>query len=220
MKSLARRADGDLRAVINDLQMLTQGSKKLVKEDLEMISDRNRTETMFNALMKVLKTTDTSIAKDAFEDVQEDVDQIFLWLDENLPKEYEKPEDLVRAYAMLSKADVYRRRIQRRQEWRFLLYIYALLSAGVAAAKDEKYKKFVQYAPTKRILILWQANMKYARRKAIAEKIALATHSSSKRVIHDTLPFIQQVMKHDTLSREKFASEFDLDKEEIEWMIS
>ncbi len=220
LKSLARKADGDLRAGINDLQMLTHATKLLRKEDLELISDRNKTESMFSALMKIFKTTDLGVSKTAFENVAEDVDEIFLWLDENLPKEYVKPDDLVRAYDHLSRADVYRGRIRRWQHWRFTVYILTLLSSGVALSKSEKYKGFVQYTPTKRILKLWQANMKYAKRKAIAAKIAAKTHSSSRRVIQDTLPYVQTMMKKNKSYYDLFTREFDLDQEEVGWMMN
>ncbi|MBI3032336.1 replication factor C large subunit [Candidatus Woesearchaeota archaeon] len=220
LKSLARKADGDLRAGINDLQMLTHATKMLRKEDLDLISDRNKTETMFNALMKVFKTTDLETSKTAFENVAEDVDEIFLWLDENLPKEYVHPEDLARAYHYLSRADVYRGRIRRWQYWRFTVYILVLLSSGIALSKSEKYKGFVQYGPTKRILKLWQVNMKYAKRKAIAAKIAAKTHSSSRRVIQDTLLYVQVMMKKSKSYCDAFTKEFDLDQEEVGWIMS
>lgn len=220
LKSLARKADGDLRAGINDLQMLTHATKILRKEDLDLISDRNRTETMFDALMKIFKTTDINVSKTAFDAIAEDVDEIFLWMDENLPKEYLLAQDLARAYDHLSRADVYRGRIRRWQHWRFTVYIIALLSSGIALSKSEKYKGFVQYGPTKRILKLWQANMKYAKRKAIAAKIAAKIHSSSRRVIQDTLPYVQAMMKRNKSYCDSFTKEFDLDQEEVGWMIS
>ena len=113
-----------------------------------------------------------------------------LWLDANLPEEYARPEDLARAYDALSKADVFQRRIRRWQHWRFLVYINALLTAGVAVAKDKKYEKFVQYKPTGRLLKIWWANQKSMKKKAIAEKIAHKTHSSKKDILKSTMPYL------------------------------
>jgi replication factor C large subunit len=139
LKTFARRCGSDVRAAINDLQTFTN-DKKLTKETLEELSDRNKTEKITSALLKIFKTTDANIARNALNNIDEDFDKVMLWIDENLPKEYIIPEDLARAYDKVSKADVFSRRIRRRQHWRFLIYINALLSAGIATAKDEKYK--------------------------------------------------------------------------------
>jgi replication factor C large subunit len=218
LKSLARHAAGDLRSAINDMQTLTHENKELKEDNLKELSDRNRTENMLSALMKVFKTTDINIAIKAFENVEENIDKQFLWIDQNLPVEYQKPEDLARAYDCLSKADVFKGRIRRWQYWRFLVYVNALISAGVAVAKDEKYRGFTSYKPTTRILKLWRANMKYQKRKSIASKIAEKTHTSSKRALQDTLPYLSVIFKKNKNLSDKLAQEFDLDKDEIEWL--
>ena len=137
---------------------------------------------------------------------------------QNLPEEYQKPEDLARAYDCLSRADVFNGRIRRWQHWRFLVYVNALISAGVAVAKDEKYKSFTSYKPTTRILKLWRANMKYQKRKSIASKIADKTHTSSKRALQDTLPYLSIIFRKNKKLAGQLAQEFELDKDEVEWL--
>jgi replication factor C large subunit len=218
LKSLSRRAAGDLRAAINDLQGLVSGGE-LVKENVRELSERDKTETIIDALVRVFKVKDAKIASRALQNVDEDIDQCFLWIDSNLPKEYTKPEDLARAYNALSKADVYRGRIRRWQHWRFLIYVNALITAGVATAKDEKYKEFVKYAPTQRLLKIWRANMKYQKRKAIAEKIAIKTHTSIKDTIKSTFPYVQVMMRKDKAMKKELTEFFEFDKEEVSWMV-
>ncbi len=218
LKSLARHAGGDVRSAINDLQTLTHETRELKNEDLNELSDRNKKENMLSALMKVFKTTDINIAIRAFENVEEDIGKQFLWIDQNLPEEYQKPEDLARAYDCLSKADVFKGRIRRWQHWRFLVYVNALISAGVAVAKDEKYRGFTSYKPTTRILKLWRANMKYQKRKSIASKIAEKTHTSSKRALQDTLPYLSLIFKKNKELSGKLAQDFEFDNDEIEWL--
>ena len=219
LKTLSRRAGGDARAAINDLQMLTQMKKELTQESLEELAERNKTDNIMTALNKIFKTTDLKIAISAFENVDEDLDQQLLWIDENLPKEYTKAEDLAKAYEMLSKADVFNRRIRRWQHYRFLVYINALITAGIASAKDEKYKQLVQYKPTGRILKLWWANQKNAKKKAIAEKIALKTHSSKKEIIKSTMPYLPLMFKNKNM-RENITNQLQLEEEEVEWLKS
>lgn len=217
LKSLARRAGGDCRAAVNDLQTLTELTKELTKGSLDELEQRSHEESMPNALLKVFKTTDPKIAITAFDNVKEDMDQRMLWLDQNLPFEYDKPEDLARAYDKLSKADVFNRRIRRWQHWRFLVYINALITAGVAVSKDEKYHKFVQYKPTGRLLKLWWAKQKSMKKKAIAGKIALKTHSSTKEVLKN-IEFFKVIFKKNKEMANSIADYLDLEKEEIMWL--
>ena len=65
----------------------------------------------------------------------------------------------------------------------------------VRLSKKEKYPGFNKYTRTTRILRMWQFNQKNAKRKAIAAKIAEKTHTSSKRIIKDTLPYIMQIFQ-------------------------
>ena len=171
-------------------------------------------------LMRILKTTKPEVALPALDDVDEDTDQVFLWIDENLPKEYKNIDDLARAYDNLSLADVFRGRIKKRQHWRFLVYINNLLTAGIALAKKERYPGFNKYTRTRRILKLWQFNLKNAKRKSIARKIAEKTHTSSKRVIQDTLPYVRLIYKKNAVVANKLSKYFDLNKEEVAYLMS
>jgi replication factor C large subunit len=218
LKSFSRRSGGDLRSAINDFQTLTHEKKKLEKGSLEELSERNKKESMITALMKVFKTRDIDIAIKAFNNVDEDFDKQLLWIDQNLPMEYKKPEDLARAYDSLSKSDVFKGRIRKWQYWRFLVYVNAFLTAGVAVAKDEKYKEYIPYKPTTRILKLWRAKMKYQKRKSIASKIAEKTHASSRIALQETLPYMTFIFKKNKKQAEQLADFFKLDKDEAEWL--
>lgn len=217
LKTIARRSGGDLRGAINDLQTLAS-SKELTPEGVNTLSDREKGDTIMNALVKILKSTDPMVAKTALESVGEDVDEAMLWIDENLPKEYTNPADLARAYNSLSRADVFKGRIRRWQYWRYLVYVYDLMTAGVAVAKDKKSPAFVQYGRTQRILKIWMANNKYAKRKAIAGKLGSATHTSTKKAITSTLPYLRELYSKKHASAGLLTQELDLDEEQVEWM--
>lgn len=216
LATLARRVGGDLRAAINDFQ--TVAKQNLVKEDVETLSQRRQKETIINALMRIFKTTNPEIALTALDDCDEELDDIFLWIDENLPKEYKDIRDLAKAYDILSLADVFRGRIARRQHWRFRVYINDLLTAGIALSKKEKYSGFNKYQRTTRVLRIWQSNQKNAKRNEIATKIAEKTHTSKRRVIQDTLPYLKVIFKAKKGS--ELAEYFDLEKEEVMYLSS
>lgn len=213
---LSRKSQGDLRAALNDLENISSSNKHIKKENIEDTSEREKEETITNALLKIFKTKDPSIALRAFDNVDEDIDKIFLWIDENLSKEYTKPEDLKNAYDELSEADVYFGRIKRWQYYRFYAYIYELLSAGIALSKKEKNTETIKYTPTSRILKIWMANQKNAKRKAIAKKLAAHTHTSAKRAYHE-IPRLAAMLKDKKLLV-KITEELKLEKEEVEWL--
>ena len=216
LRDISRRSGGDARAAINNLQALIDDKSCLIRDGIELL-ERNKTETIITALNKIFKSTDLSIAISAFDNVSEDLDHQLLWIDENLPKEYTKAKDLAMAYYMLSKADVFSRRIKRWQHYRFLIYINALITAGIAASKDEKYKNFVEYKPTGRLLKIWWANQKSMKKKAIAEKIASKTHSSKKEILKNMMPYLPVMFRNQKM-RGSISRELNLDEEEIKWL--
>ena len=138
LRLMAARAGGDLRAAINDLQIVAGGTRRLGTRDVEGLSGRNRVESMLHAIARILKTVDFGIAAEAFDDVDEMPNEWFLWVDENVPLEYKEPKFLAKAYESISHADVFNGRIRRNQHWRFLVYIKIFLTAGVAVAKDQE----------------------------------------------------------------------------------
>ncbi len=220
---LARQANGDARAAINDLQIASSIDKKISLKVIQRISTRNSQEKIPNALIKVFKTTNFEIAKGAFDYVSENYDEISLWLDENLPSEYKKPKDLYRGYDALSRANIFSSRIIKRQYWRFLVYVFTELSAGVALAKDEKYPGFNSYVPTKRLLKMWIYKQKRAKAKEISNLISKRLHGSVRETLYDFLPYLSIILSSGTNRSkemtERIINELDFDNEQVETIL-
>src|SRR3989344_2075366 len=206
---ISENSMGDLRAAINDLQTIAEGKKEVRKEDL-ILYGRKRKESVFKALNKIFKSEDINILE-VFDDAGINLDEGLLWIDENLPLAYEG-KDLKESYEKLSRADVFRGRILRWQYWRFLVYQNALMTAGIAVAKDKISDTFISYRRTMRPLKLWRAKIKYQKRKDIAEKISKHTHCSVKKVIKD-MPYLKHV-----LLKEDVAKELEFSDEEVNWL--
>jgi len=62
---------------------------------------------------------------------------------------------------------------------------------------------------------MWQAKMKNAKKKEIAEKLAKATHTSKKAAL-EQMPYLQQMFRSGGGS--EMALELDLSEEEAEWL--
>jgi replication factor C large subunit len=209
LTSISIKARGDMRAALNDLQSLSKMDEKtFIKE----IGDRNKEVSIFNALQFVFKNAqiDTKMVS-IYEEVNMDVDEIFLWIEENIPYEYHGRE-LFKAFDALSRADVFRGRIHRQQHWRFLVYENFFLGSGIAAAKKYNRTGWTNYKKPSRILKIWLNNQRMAKKKSICEKYAKVAHLSIKEAMKDFL-LIKQI-----LVNTKVRQEIKLDKEEIEFL--
>lgn len=187
--SLAVKSKGDVRAAINDLQSLS-----FTNYPSEMY-ERDKEESIFNVLRVLFKSVKAD--KDTInilDTTNLSTDEIFLWIDENLPKEYDE-EDLVKAYQMISRADIFRGRVTRRQHWRFLVYENIFLSAGIMLAKKQAKIGFTSYNRPSRILKIWIINQKNKWKKEIAKKFARITHKSVKYTLKN-FNYIKNIIKN------------------------
>ncbi|MEK6808533.1 MAG: replication factor C large subunit [Nanoarchaeota archaeon] len=216
LRTLARISGGDLMSALNDLQSIS-GKGRISEEDIKFLSHRDKQEPIQQALGRIFKTTDINISIFAFDNVKEDVDEQFLWIDENLPKEYSKVEDLVNAYESLSKADIFRRRIRINQYYRFLVYINAYITIGISLSKIERYTTVIKYSQTGRLLKIFWANQRSLKRKEIAKKLAKKIHCSVKDAIKGIYNF-KVIFRANKKMANAIANELELSQEEIEWL--
>jgi len=211
IEKISQECGGDARIALNDYFSETLSRSN---EGDENSSERTKTESITNALIRVLKSKDSSVFLGAYNNIDEDLDKIFLWLDENLPHEYSKPEDLAKAYSELSRGNIFFGRITHWQYYRFYVYCYQILSAGIALAKKVKYPLPPKYKQPMRLLKYWQANISYAKRNAIVEKIAEKTNISTKKALKNSFPTLIVALIND----KDLIEEFNLSKEEISWL--
>jgi replication factor C large subunit len=208
LKILIKANSTDFRGLINDLQSHSVNHQL----DTSDHAARKKSQDIQFALRKILKGKKWDDIYNVFQDVNMDLNECTLWLEENLPIEY-KGKSLSSAFDCLSRSDVYNGRIRRWQHWRFLVYMNLLLTVGVGFAKTETNPEFTQYKRSTRILKIWMANMRNGKRKSIAEKLADVTHTSKKRALKDSLPFLQPLMFN-----QKMQEELELNEEEISWL--
>ncbi|MBT3324213.1 replication factor C large subunit [archaeon] len=205
---IAKESKGDLRSAINDLQ--TNSLDNTLK--IEDKAERNKSEDISFCLRKIFKSKKLYEIQNVFNKVDMDTNECLLWLDENLPYEYSH-EAIKKSYNWISRADVFNGRIRRWQHWRFLVYIHTFITTGVAFSKEEANTKFITYKRSTRPLKIWMANQRYAKKKSISEKIAEVTHTSKKRALRDTFPYLKNI-----LSQEAIKNELELSDDEITWL--
>lgn len=214
IKRISDQSGGDLRAAINNLQSVAEGKEKLKLEDLESIGFREQEEDVFSVLKVIFKTTSPKTAFKILRDSKKPADELFWWIEENIPKEYEDKEEVAKAYDALSKADIYLQRVRKRRYWRFKRYANQIMSSGVATAKEEMYHKFTRYHSPERLKKYGKSRGIRSLREKIAGRIAEVCHTSKKNVKEFFLPYLKFIFKKDEEWAEKFSESLDLSKEE------
>jgi len=209
LKSISIKARGDIRAALNDLQLL---SKMESPELFLEIGERNKEESIFSAMQHVFKNSkiNEEMIK-VFDEVNMPLDDIFLWIEENIPLEYDG-EELYRAFDALSLADVFRGRIRRQRHWRFMVYEYFLLGAGIAGAKKYNRTGWTSYKKPSRILKIWLQNQRSLKKKSICQKYARHCHISLKTAMKDFM--LLKII----LQREEIRKQLRLSDEEIAYL--
>jgi len=211
LKAIAIKSKGDVRAAINDLQSISLNKEEI---DVSCIDEREKEEGIFDALKKIFKAAKIdSQLLNTFDSVDMPIEQVFLWIEENIPIEYNNGEEIAKAFDALSRADVFRGRIHRQQHWRFLVYEYALLTAGIAAAKKQVRIDFTKYKRPQRVLKIWLAKQRNAKKRAIAVKIARFTHISIKKALKE-FPIMVQFLKSQGIQER-----LKLNQEEVEFLM-
>jgi replication factor C large subunit len=213
LANIANNSSGDLRSAINDLQALGEGGAG----SSDVIGRRDRGHNIFDSVRAVFKANSYEEASEVMWGV-DDRDIFVKWIEENIPLEYEKPLEIERAFERLSRADVFEGRIVRRQHWGFLRYSNALVTAGVALAKEEPYHKFVKYQFPRIISALGRSRGERAMRRAVGLKIGGKCHVSSKDAVELFLPLIKVVCKEKG-NAGRVQEHFGFDDEEMEYLL-
>ncbi len=212
LTKISSRAQGDLRAAINDLQTALK-----VENPEEIDFDiRNKETSIFNALKLVFKGKPIPDTSKVFDSVNMNLDEIILWVEKNIPLEY-SGEALARAMDLLSKTDVFRGRIYKQQYWRFMVYENLFLSYGISSAKGNKIPStgFTSYKKPTRILKMWMNNQRIAKKKSITEKYAAKTHTNKKRALQE-FPIIKNIIAKNP----SIQSELRLEEDEVEYLMN
>jgi replication factor C large subunit len=214
LRQMAKRSEGDLRSAINDLETISQGKKEITVSDMEFLGFRERGTNIFEVLRNIFKVQTGLAAKLAINSADKDPEEIFWWIENNIAKEYENPEEISKAYDALSKADIFRKRISSRQNWRFRAYMIDLMTAGVATAKKEVYRKFTRYQYPSNIMLLGRTKGKRSAASEVIGKLSQQLHCSSKKIRSDYLPFLKIILKNKSM-RDSIATSFNLTKEDF-----
>ena len=199
----------DVRSAILDFEAVARGRKRVTLKDLEVLGHRDREKTIFEALRDIFKARGVWQAKLSLTGLDKDIDEVMLWIDENIQNEYKEAKDRSRAYHYLSRADVFKGRIVRRQDWSLLRYVNDLSTVGVAMAKSKYYSGFTSYRSPKYLQMMARSRAARQSLKSLLQKIARITHSSTRTAL-SYLPVLKSMMERGQIPFELSEGERNL----------
>jgi len=213
LRTLAKRSNGDLRSAINDLEIMAKGEEKITSEDLDLVAPKDGRSNVFDAVRTILKSKTPANIKGAMRQVEADPSLLLEMVTENIPREYEKKDEIEKAYEMISQADIYLGRAFSTRAYTYWKYAYELMSVGVALSKDETYKKFARYTNSSVYTILSKNRSKRDLQNRVAEKIAEKLHTS-KKVAISQFPYFE-IMFQDNDIAYNMMTYFGLEDDEV-----
>lgn len=217
--TLAEHSSGDLRSAINDLQSLCLGKKRISEKDVTVLGHRDSKSTIFKVISEIFKATSYKRALESTYDLDEDLNHLLLWIDENLPIEYRKSEDLGRAYLPLSKASIYLGRVRRRQFYKFWSYANDMMTAGVALSKTNVYQGYTKYQFPSWLTKMSKSKGIRSTRKSLNEKLSSAYHTSQYVAQTTMYPYLKYLFENEREFTLYSIRNLDLDSEEIAFIL-
>lgn len=212
LKNLARWSQGDIRSAISDLQIAAYGKNRLKDSDLKILGYRERKSNIFSILPTLLRSGSMAASKNAIQSSDKNPDEIFWWIENNLPNELRTPENMQKGYEILSKADMFRNWISKQQNWRFRGFMIDMLS-GVSLYKSEEKHSFSPYQPPQKLMMLGRSKQKRAMMNSLCDRFGSFAHASKRTVKRDYFPYFKIILSKRKKSKGQ-EGDFFLEPEE------
>jgi len=219
LKEIAVNASGDLRAAINDLQAICQGSMDLVSEIGKRVGQRDVEKGIFDLLKAVLISGRCGYSKVVLRNLNQDPRFVFRWIEENLPLFCKEPQALRAAYDALSEADLFFKRASETGKMGLLAYSIDMMTFGVCSSKGQKPTGWIKFRFPD--IIRRRSATKEVRKEAkdIALMLAKKLHISSSKVIEEIFPIIREDIKRKGRILDYISHEIGVPKEKLKEII-
>ena len=211
LEILSKRSSGDLRSAINTLQAASTGGQLKV-EDLENLSQKDETHTIFDAVTTILKSKTIHHIKPAMR-IDDDPTLLMEYVAENIPREYENKNEIKKAYENIAKADLYFGRARQTRNYTYWRYASDFMGPAVSLSKKQTYKKFSRMSGPKAFTLMGRTRGKRDLRDRIATKMEEKMHVSLE-VAYTMFPDFEIIFANDEMAYE-ISAFLDLENDEI-----
>jgi replication factor C large subunit len=215
---IVERAGGDLRAALNDLESLAAGKRHIREEATRSLGSRDRELTIFPAMEEILRSGDARRARDAVRELDESPEDLVLWVDQNLGREFSRYDDLARGYDALSRADIYLGRVKRRQAYGLWSYASEMMSSGVAASRQGRPRGSQLEFPFY-LIQMARSRAQRGARNSVARKFARYLHVSSEYIRNELLAILRALYQADEELRVHVTAELGLEEREVAFLL-
>jgi replication factor C large subunit len=212
LKIIVERNRGDIRSVINDLEMLCLGRSELRQEDVALLAWRDRQKNIFEALQELFHSYDVESARRTVDLVDMDFEMLFEWIYENVLYQLKDPGDIAEAMKSLAKAQHFISRIKRSQSWNLLPYALELMTGGIAFEK-RRSAGYVQIKFPERIKYLSSTLRIRASLNELAKTLGKYCHMSAKKAKTECLPYLRFIFKNNPQEGSRIAEELSLSED-------
>ncbi len=188
--SIVLKADGDIRAAVNNLQM---GYSIKDGQTAKLFFNRDQRISLKDASNILFNSTSSDVSFHAFRRCNSNIEEKIQVLFSSILNSKLDPETLTKALNALSKADELAGRIRRTQEWRLLRYFDEILVYSLMAVLPRGEVKYSEYKfPWNLQLRIWNDSRIL---KEIGQKLGKLINTSSKEAIIDYLPYLLYTLK-------------------------
>jgi len=220
LDKIAENAGGDLRAAINDLQMLVEGRSEINIGHSEALGKRNQEKELEATLRSVFRAKAVREARDATFDLDSTPDNLILWIEENIPLEMRRTDEVAAAFDAVSRADVYLGRTRALQHYGLWAYAKELMTGGVALSRVQKASSNrVDYRFPGQLIVLSRARGARAVRDAVAGKLGSYYHTSRKCLKESTLPLLCATVRRDEELLIELGKKLELDDSDVAYLL-
>jgi len=178
LEELIKNNQGDLRSTFLDIDYL--GPMGINKENLNLLSGRERKADVFKTIMGLFRAKTFNEAQKIADATEIDYDLLFAWVSENLHLFYEK-ENLKEAYELMSLADLNKSRIYSRQNWVFFKYFISLgIISSCTVPKKDHFTFKVSYPQS--IKMKAKESSEYSKNKKVANILGKILRGSNSKL--------------------------------------
>ncbi len=221
LRYIVERSMGDARAAINDLQAVAEGYGKVTLDLVRaVVKGRDKTLNIWRTLNNIFYARQAWMAKKAVTQSEVDYESLITWLSDSIPKKYEDPLDLYRAYEALARATLQLSRGKTTGEWSLLSYVFDLMGPGVAFARISGGISREKYGFPEKVRLAVQLKSVREVREKLAEQLSRSVLASKSTIKNEVIPYMMVIFRNESnpMMAARLALGYRLDKEMIKFL--
>ncbi|MFO7618980.1 MAG: hypothetical protein R6W91_04925, partial [Thermoplasmata archaeon] len=174
---------------------------------------------IFKSVEIIFQTGNCKRSRDTAMNLDENPENLILWIDHNIPTAYRNPADVHSAFEALSRADIFLGRVKRRQNYGLWAYARDMMSCGVSLAKSKDYRGHINYNFPPYLIKMSRSKGQRGIRDEFGSKLGRLAHVGGKVALQDVLPYFKQLYNQDLEFRMSMTRRLNLTEEDVGFLL-